>query len=60
VLRKRIEDYLVYMIVAHWVEKVSMADTKYSMDKSEDLLYELRHVCDMRQGMVHRGLNTTY
>lgn len=60
VLRKRIEDYLVYMIVAHWVEKVSMADTQYSMDKSEDLLYELRHVCDMRQGAVHRGWNTTY
>lgn len=60
VLRKRIEDYLVYMIIAHWLEKVSMADTTYSMEKSEDLLYELRHTCDLRQGAVHRSWNTTY
>lgn len=60
VLRKRIEDYLVYMIIAHWLEKVSIADTQYSMEKSEDLLYELRNTCDLRQGMVHRSWNTTY
>ena len=60
VLRKRIEDYLVYMIIAHWMEKVSIADTQYSMEKSEDLLYELRNTCDLRQGAVHRSWNTTY
>ena len=59
-LRKRIEDYIVYMIIAHWLEKVSMADTAYTMDKADELLYELRHTCDMRQGTVHRGWNTTY
>ena len=59
-LRKRIEEYLVYMIIAHWVEKVSIADTQYSMDKAEDLLYEVRNTCDLRQGMVHRSWNTTY
>ena len=60
VLRKRIEDYLVYMIIAHWLEKVSISDTQYSMEKADNLLYEVRHTCDMRQGAVHHTWNTTY
>ena len=59
-LKKRMVDYLVYMVIAHWLEKVSMSDTQYSMDKAEDLLYEVRHVCDMRQGAVHKVWNGTY
>lgn len=59
-LRKKFETYIVYKCVADWVEKVSIKDTEYSLAKADELLFELKRICEMRQGKVHVSWNSTY
>ena len=59
-LKRKMEEYLAYMIIAHWLEKVSPADIEYCMLKADGLLREVKWICELRQGKVHSGWNTTY
>ena len=59
-LETKIKECLVYMVIAHWLENVSPADVEYYMRKSEDLLHEVRHTCEMRNYVIHTGYNLTY
>jgi hypothetical protein len=59
-LKRKMEEYLAYMIIAHWLEKVSHADIEYCMAKADALLREVKWTCELRQGKVHSGWNTTY
>lgn len=60
VLERKMESYLVSYIVAQWLEKVSVSDTAYTMEKAAQLLRDIKGVCELRKGNVHRGWNTTY
>lgn len=60
VLENKIRKYLVNYIVAEWLEKVSMSDTAYTMEKAAQLLRDIKGVCELRHGKVHRGFDTTY
>ena len=59
-LEKKMENYLVHYIIAQWLEKVSMADTEYTMDKAKKLLGDIKWTCEVRKGKVHRIWNGTY
>lgn len=60
VLETKIRNYIVHYIIAQWLEKVSVSDTTYTMEKAAQLLRDIKGVCELRHGRVHRGWNTTY
>lgn len=60
VLVKKMENYLVHYIIAQWLEKVSVSDTTYTMEKAAQLLRDIKGVCELRKGKVHRIWNGTY
>ncbi len=60
VLEKKMENYLVHYVIAQWLEKVSMADTEYTMAKASELLRKVKWTCELRKGVVHRIWNGTY
>ena len=60
VLERKMESYLVSYIVAQWLEKVSLTDTAWTTEKAAGLLRDIKGVCELRKGKVHRGWNTTY
>lgn len=59
-LETKMRNYLVNFIIANWMEKVSVGDTEWSLEKSASLLRAIKGICELRQGKVHRGWNTTY
>lgn len=60
VLETKIQNYLVHYIIAQWLEKVSVSDTAYTMEKAAKLLCDIKGVCELRKGKVHRVWNGTY
>lgn len=60
VLETKIKSYLVQYIVAQWLEKVSVVDAEYNNAKANKLLCDIKGVCELRRGRVHRGYDTTY
>lgn len=60
VLETNIKSYLVQYIIAQWLEKVSISDAEYNIAKAEKLLRDIKGVCELRRGKVHRGFDTTY
>lgn len=60
VLETKIRNYLVHYIIAQWLEKVSVSDTAYTMEKAAQLLRDIKGVCELRKGGVHRVWNGTY
>jgi len=73
VLETKIRNYLVHYIIAQWLEKVgsdkprrryqivvSLADAGYTMEKAAQLLRDIKGVCELRKGKVHRIWNGTY
>lgn len=59
-LRKKYETYIVYRIIAEWFEKLSINDVEYNMRKADELLFEIKRICELRQGKVHVAWNSTY
>jgi hypothetical protein len=59
-LKLKIKEYIVHYIIAQWLEKVSMSDTAYSMDKANKLLRDIKGICELRKCRVHRVWNGTY
>jgi hypothetical protein len=57
---RRFEEYLVHFIISQWMERVSPADVEFYTAKSQQLLRDIKGMCELRQGKVHRGWNTTY
>lgn len=60
VLETKIRNYLVHYIIAQWLEKVSVSDTTYTMEKAAQLLRDIKGICELRKGKVHRIWNGTY
>lgn len=60
VLETKINEYLVHYIISQWVEKVSVDDVPLYTEKANQLLREIKGVCELRKGAVHRGWDTTY
>lgn len=60
VLESKMKNYLVSYIVAQWLEKMSMSDTTYTTAKAAQLLRDIKGVCELRKGKVHRVYDGTY
>ena len=60
VLKQRIWEYIVNHVIAEWLEKVAPESAGYYVDKARTLLMDVKGTCEMRQGRVHFGWNTTY
>ena len=60
VLEKKMVDYLVHYVIAQWLEKVSVSDIEYTMDKAKGLLGKIKWTCELRKSKLHKVWNGTY
>lgn len=60
VLERKMVDYLVHYIIAQWLEKVSVSDIEYTMDKAKELLGKIKWTCELRKSKLHKVWNGTY
>ena len=60
VLERKMVDYLVHYIIAQWLEKVSVSDIEYTMDKAKGLLGKIKWTCELRKSKLHKVWNGTY
>lgn len=59
-LETKIKAYARTYIISQWLEKVSMQDEAYTLDKARWLLRDIKGICELRAGKVHRSWNTPY
>lgn len=59
-LETKMKAYVRTYIMSQWLEKVSMQDEAYTSDKARWLLRDIKGICELRAGKVHRSWNTPY
>lgn len=59
-LATKVRAYIRTYVISQWLEKVSMQDEAYTSDKARWLLRDIKGICELREGKVHRSWNTPY
>lgn len=59
-LAGKMHEYVTMYMLSEWFRLVSPNDHELAREKAKGLLREIKGICELRNGMVHRKWNTTY